>query len=161
MTLVELMISASIFTFAVAGYVASSVLFVQIARDHENRADFASDMRSGMEIMSFDVRNTDDVTARTDVSFSLSFPSSASVTYAFDKNTNTITRTQGGRARALFRNVSAFDVLTSESDEPSGSSLSYHENEISIETLSFSASRGSAGPSQISITNFTLSMRNK
>jgi len=159
MSLVELMISTGIFGFVVAGSIASTLLFAKIAADHENRADFASDMRSGMEILSFDVRNADNIFDRTDTSFSLSFPDGGSVRYSYD-NVGIITRRQNGDSREVFRSVNDFDVLTSEADEPSGGELDYNPEELSIETLGFSAGSGSSGPTKLRLNNFSLSMRN-
>lgn len=159
MSLVELMISAGIFTFVVAGAISSTVLFAKIAKDHENRADFASDMRIGMETLSFDVRNGDDIKSRSDTGFTLDFPRSASARYSYDANAKTITRTQSGTSKILFRNVSAFDVLRNIADEPSGGVLPFDDREVSIETLSFSANRGGDKTTDVTISNFTLSMR--
>lgn len=159
MSLVELMISTGIFGFVVAGSIASAMLFAKIAADHENRADFASDMRNGIETLSFDVRNADRISDRTERSFTLSFPDKDPVSYAYD-NIGILTRTQSGQSRDILRSVSEFDVLTSASDEPAGGELNFDEKKLSIETLSFSASRGSGDSTKVSLTNFTLTMRN-
>jgi hypothetical protein len=160
MSLVELMISTSIFGFVVAGSIASTMLFAKIAADHENRADFASDMRGGMETLSFDVRNADNIFDRTDTGFSLSFPDGSSVRYSYN-HIDSITRSQSGQSRKIFRSVSEFDVLTNEDDEPSGGLLSYNPDELSIELLRFSANSGSSGPTKLRLRNFSLSMRNE
>lgn len=159
MSLVEIIITTGVFSLVVAGALSSAMMFVKITADHENRSDFASDMRNGMETMSFDVRNALKVTARSDTSYSLSFRNSPSVTYSYN-NAGNITRTQNGQSQVVFRNVSEFDVLTNAADEPSGNELTYNDESVSIETLSLSASRGSSAPSTFSIKNFTLNMRN-
>lgn len=159
MTLVELLVSASILIFVVAGAISSIVLFTQIATDHENRSDFARDLRNGMEVMSFDVRNATGISNRSDTSFTLSFSEGSNVTYSYD-NTDTIYRTSSGQSRAVFRNVSEFDLLTSEADEPSNGALSYDRDVVSIERLTMSAQRGSSGSSEFSVTNFNINTRN-
>ncbi|PXA04504.1 hypothetical protein DDZ13_04835 [Coraliomargarita sinensis] len=153
------MVSTSVFGFVVAGSIASTMMFAKIAADHENRADFSSDMRNGMETLSFDVRNADAITNRTDTSFTLTFPTSGPVNYTYD-NIGVITRTQDGQSRDVFRSVDEFDVLTSAADEPTGDVLNYDKDELSIETLSFSAGRGSSNMTRLKATNFSLSMRN-
>lgn len=162
MTLVELIISTGVFSFVVAGSIASALLFAKIAKDHENRALFSTDMRIGMEVMSFDIRNASRVLSRMDTGFRLADAQGGNpVNYTFDEEAGTITRTGGGQSREVFRNVSDFDVLTSAADEPSGNLLAFNRDAISIETLSLSAPRGSGGTSNFSVTNFTVRMRNR
>lgn len=159
MSLVELLISTGIFGVVVAGSIASALLFARIAADHENRADFASDMRGGMEILSFDVRNANAISDRTERSFRLSFPNNAPVNYSYD-NVGILTRIQGGQSREVLRSVSEFDILTGVADEPASGELIFDQDELSIENLTFSAGRGSAGLTKVRISNATFTMRN-
>lgn len=156
-----LIISTGIFSAVVAGSIASTMLFTRIAADHENRADFSSSMRVGMEVLSFDVRNAQRVTTRSDTSFSLLFPDASTVSYAYDEKTAVVTRSQSGQSRTVFRNVREFDLLKSADDESTDSALTYDTNKISIEKLIFGAGSGSKGSSKISMADLSFSIRNR
>lgn len=160
MSLVELIISAGVVSLVVAGAIGSTLLFAKLAMDHENRADFASDIRIGFEQMSFDVRNAKRITSRTNTSFNLSFSDGTAVGYTYNQNTGVITRSESGNRRALLRNIDEFDVLTGVADQPADGSLRYDKNELSIEQLRFRASRGAAGSSKFDLQNITLKLRN-
>ena len=67
-------------------------------------------------------------------------------------------RTQGGSSRTIFSNVVKFDVLQSASDE-SGSTLTFKEDEISIESIEFEKHNGSMADTELKITDFTFKIR--
>ena len=158
--MIELMVSASIFAFVVAGATSSAILFAKIAADHENRADFNNDIRSGIETMSFDIRNASGVTQRNQRKFELAFADGSSVIYQWQKNNERVVRKENGSTHEVLGAISSFDVLVNESDEPSDGSLSYSDDEISIEEISFKATRGGAGNSGFTVKNITFTMRN-
>jgi len=160
MSLTELIVSTTILTLVVAGVTSSAILFASIATDHENRSDFTSDIRSGIEQMSFDVRNASGVDLRKQRRFDLSFPSGGSVTYHWQKNNERVVRKENGNTEVIFSNVADFDVLVSEGDEPSNGALSYADDEISIEEMTFKSSKGKTGDSGFTIVNFTFKIRN-
>lgn len=158
MTLVELMFSVSILLLAVAGSTSTAILFIKIATDHENRSDFSSDIRVGMERVSFDVRNARQITGRTDDGFTLINQNGIAVSYQFSPETGLVTRTSGSATGNIFSNVSTFDVLQNDADAPVG--MPFSDDEIAIERLEFTASNGTSRPTSRVITEFTLVGRN-
>ncbi len=160
MGLVELIVSMTVFSFVVVGSIASAILFAKLASSHENQADFRSDLRSGFEQLSFDVRNANSVSARSNTGFTLNYASSSSVTYAFNSSTHEITRSESGTSRTLFNDVTEFDVLVDATDATGNLALDFNKNELSIETITMQKSNGTGPDSKFSLTNFTLKPRN-
>jgi len=160
MTMIELMVSTTIFAFVVAGATSSAILFARIAADHENRADFNKDIRSGIETISFDVRNASGITQRNQKRFELAYPDGGSVIYQFQANNERVVRRENGSTEEILTGISSFDVLVSEGDEPGDGSLKFADDEISIEELSFKAPKGGAGDTGFTIKNFTFKIRN-
>lgn len=160
MSLIELMVSTTIFTFVVVGATASAILFANVAKDHENRSDFASNIRTGMELMSLDIRNASSVDLRRQRRFDLGFTDGRSVSYRWQKDREQIIRRENGNNEVVFSNIARFDILVSAGDEPSDGALSYEEDEISIEELTFKANRGGQDATGVTIENFTFKIRN-
>lgn len=157
MSLPELLVSTSIFSLVVVGSTASALLLAKIASDHENRADFSTDTRVGMEQITFDVRNADGVVNREDRSFVLSNTSDGNITYTFTPDTGKVTRKQGGTSIDIFSNVKNFDVLRNAADAPSG--MTFKADEIAIEELEFENSNGTSNATNLLIKQFALKIR--
>jgi len=159
MSLVELIIATGVLSFVLAGSIASTLMFIRLAANHERRAEISSDLRVGMELLSFDVRNASRISSRTDTSFSLTFVNSPAVQYAYNKSTGEVVRTENNRSRVLFNQVSAFDLLTGPTDEPTDGLLTYDSKQIAIETLQFGSGLGSSKSTNLMINNLRLSLR--
>lgn len=158
MSLPELVVSSTIFGLVVVGSTSSALLLAKIASDHENRADFSTDIRIGMEQMSFDVRNADSVKSRYQKQFTLVDKDGYNVRYKFDDSTGIVSRTYRGDSIDIFTNVITFDVLKDEADAPSG--MTFDEDEIGIETLEFEANNATSSATNTKITKFTIRGRN-
>ena len=159
MSLVEVMVSLSIASFIAIGSATSAILFAKIANAHENRSVFNMDVRNGLEQLSFDIRNSTEVTSRGDDRFTFKNGDGDVVEYRGNETDKKVTRTQGGSSRTIFSNVIKFDVLQSGSDE-SGSTLTFKDDEISIESIEFERHNGSMADSELKITDFTFKIRN-
>mgnify|MGYP006444555971 CR=1 FL=1 len=161
MSLVEVMVSLSIASFIAIGSATSAILFAKIANAHENRCEFNMDVRNGLEQLSFDIRNSTKVTSRGDDRFTLTFKNGDDddVEYRGNETDKKVIRTQGGSSRTIFSNVVKFDVLQSAGDE-SGSTLTFEDDEISIESIEFERHNGSMADSELKITDFTFKIRN-
>ena len=159
MSLVEVMVSLSIASFIAIGSATSAILFAKIANAHENRCEFNMDVRNGLEQLSFDIRNSTKVTSRGDDGFTLIFNDDDDVEYRGNETDKKVIRTQGGSSRTIFSNVVKFDVLQSAGDE-SGSTLTFEDDEISIESIEFERHNGSMADSELKITDFTFKIRN-
>lgn len=160
MSLAELIVSTTILTMVVAGVSSSAILFANIATGHENRADFAQDIRSGVERMSFDIRNASGVSERRQHSFELDYPDGGSVVYEWEKNNKQVVRKEDGDTEVIFGNIANFDLLVNEADEPSNGALRYSSDEVSIEELTFQSGKGKSGNSGLTVENFTFRIRN-
>ena len=163
MSLVEVIISLAIASFIAIGSATSAILFAKIANAHENRCEFNMDVRNGLEQLSFDIRNSNGVTSRGDDRFTLTFKDGDGdvvdvVEYRGNETDKKVTRTQGGSSRTIFSNVVKFDVLQSASDE-SGSTLTFEDDEISIESIEFEKHNGSMADTELKITDFTFKIR--
>ncbi len=160
MSMVELLVSITIFGFVSVGASSSAILFAKIASNHEHKSDFRKDMRLGFEQMSFDVRNANGVSNRTDSKFTLTFANSPNVQYWYDADTEIIYRQETGNSREIMmRNISTFDILTSAADVGSNTVLSFDDDEISLETITFRTGNGSGPESEMSMKNLTLKLR--
>ena len=157
MSLVEVMVSLSIASFIAIGSATSAILFAKIANAHENRCEFNMDVRNGLEQLSIDVRNSTKVTSRGDDGFTLIFNDDDDVEYRGNETDKNVTRTQGGSSRTIFSNVVKFDVLQS---GDSSSTLTFEDDEISIESIEFERHNGSMADSELKITDFTFKIRN-
>lgn len=156
----ELLISATIFGLVVVGSTGSALLLAKIAADHENRADFSTDIRAGMEQMAFDVRNADSVETRNNGRFVLGNADYGDVTYVFRFAENKVIRRQSGRPNQdIFTNVKTFDVLTSAADAPAG--MTFRSDEVAIEKLEFESSNGTGSPTERLIEQFALKLRKR
>ena len=82
------------------------------------------------------------------------------MSYRWQKDRERIIRRENGNNEVVFSNIARFDVLVSGGDEPSGGGLSYEEDEVSIEELSFKANRGGQDATGVTIENFTFKIRN-
>jgi type II secretory pathway pseudopilin PulG len=160
MTMIELMVSTTLLGLVVAGATSSAILFAKIAADHENRADFNNDIRSGIERMSFDIRNASGITDRQQQQFELTFPDGSTVVYEWQQNNKRVVRKEGGSTDEVLGSISSFDVLVGESDEPADGALTFASEELSIEELSFQAARGGAGNTGFTVKNITFATRN-
>ena len=158
-SLVEILVSTTVLGFVVAGSMGSAMLFAKIAADHENRSDFANDLRNGLEQMSLDVRNAARVDDRTQSRFDLTLVNGESVSWSYNTTADEVSRSVDGNTKVVMRNVAAFDVLRDASDEPSGGALPFDEGEISIERITFEEIRG-GGVTERTIENLTLKSRN-
>lgn len=158
MTLPELMISATIFSLVVVGSTASALLLAKIAADHENRADFSSDIRSGMEQMAFDVRNADSIVSRTNRRFILGNTSEGNITYQYDATNKKVIRRQSGITLDIFSHVKTFDVLKDAADAPSG--MTFDSDEIAVEKLEFESDNGTGNPTNVLMQQFAIKARN-
>lgn len=157
-TLPELLVSATIFGLVVVGSTASALLLAKIAADHENRADFSTDIRVGMEQMAFDVRNADSVKLRNNGRFVLANADEGDITYVYRSAEKKVIRRQGGSPNQdIFTNIKTFDVLTSAGDAPAG--MTFDAGEIAIETLEFESSNGTGHATDQLIQQFTLKLR--
>jgi hypothetical protein len=159
MSLVEVMISLAIGSFIAIGSAASAILFAKIANAHENRSVFNMDVRNGLEQLSFDIRNSNNVSSRGNDRFTLTFKDDDDVEYRGNETDKNVTRTQGGSVRTIFSNVIKFDVLQSAGDE-SGSTLTFDKDEISIESIEFERHNGAMADTELKITDFTFKIRN-
>ena len=157
MSLVEVMVSLSIASSIAIGSATSAILFAKIANAHENRCEFNMDVRNGLEQLSIDVRNSTKVTSRGDDGFTLIFNDDDDVEYRGNETDKNVTRTQGGSSRTIFSNVIKFDVLQS---GDSSSTLTFEDDEISIESIEFERHNGSMADSELKITDFTFKIRN-
>lgn len=158
MTFPELLISTTIFGLVVLGSTSSAILLAKIATDHENRAEFSTDLRIGMEQMSYDVRNAQDVDTRTQKKFTLVDKDGQKIIYKFDTSTGKVTRQYRGNTIDIFDNVVTFDVLMNADDAPNG--MTFNEDEIAIESLEFEASNSTRNATNQEITQFVLKGRN-
>ena len=158
MSLVEVMVALAIASFIAIGSATSAILFAKIANAHENRCEFNMDVRNGLEQLSFDIRNSNGVTSRGDDRFTFKNGDGVVVEYRGNETDKKVIRTQGGSSRTIFSNVVKFDVLQSASDE-SGSTLTFKEDEISIESIEFEKHNGSMADTELKITDFTFKIR--
>jgi hypothetical protein len=159
MSLVEVMVALAIASFIAIGSATSAILFAKIANAHENRCEFNMDVRNGLEQLSFDIRNSNGVTSRGDDRFTFKNGDGVVVEYRGNETDKKVIRTQGGSSRTIFSNVVKFDVLQSASDE-SGSTLTFKDDEISIESIEFEKHNGSMADTELKITDFTFKIRN-
>ena len=106
--------------------------------------------------MTFDTRNSTKV-SRGATRFVLTVDGS-NVVYRYNATNKEVERKEGNTVRTVFRNVVEFDVLQNSSD--SNSTLTFEEDEISIESIEFEKHNGSMPDSELSITNFTFKIRN-
>jgi hypothetical protein len=158
MSLPELLVSASIFGLVVVGSTGSALLLAKIAADHENRADFSTDTRVGMEQIAFDVRNANSIVSRDDQRFVLG-DAGGNITYVFLSRDNKVVRRQSGTPEQdVFTKVANFDVLISAADAPNG--MTFSANEIGIERLEFESGNGTGKATNRSIEPFTIRARN-
>lgn len=158
MTLPELLVSTTIFGLVVVGSTASALLLAKIAADHENRADFSSDIRFGMEQMAFDVRNANKIKNRTNRRFVLEQNGINDITYIFVTNSQKVERRQSGSpTQDIFTNVKTFDVLRNAADAPTG--MTYQDNEVAIEKLEFESANGTGDATNFLVQKFTLKAR--
>jgi len=158
MSLVEVMVALAIASFIAIGSATSAILFAKIANAHENRCEFNMDVRNGLEQLSFDIRNSNGVTSRGDDRFTFKNGDGVVVEYRGNETDKKVIRTQGGSSRTIFSNVVKFDVLQSASDE-SGSTLTFKDDEISIESIEFEKHNGSMADTELKITDFTFKIR--
>ncbi len=159
-TLVELMVSTSLTTMAVLGTVSATILFAQIANNHENHFDYYRDIRIAMEQLSQDVRNATDINSRTATGFTLTYSSSGSVTYSYDASSKQLNRTEDGTTREMLSNLAVFDLLVDATDADGNLDLEFNDKQIAIEALGFETSNGSAPSSVLELSNFTFTLRN-
>ncbi len=158
MTLPELLVSSTIFSLVVVGSTASALLLAKVAADHENRADFSTDIRVGMEQMAFDVRNADSVEGRTNRKFVLGNSDDGNITYVYRSAENKVIRQQSGSPNQdIFTNVKTFDVLTSSGDAPAG--MTFDSGEIAIEKLEFESSNGTGNATDLLVQQFAIKLR--
>ena len=157
MTLPELLVSTTIFGLVVVGSTGSALLLAKIATDHENRADFSTDIRSGMEHIAYDVRNADRIVSRTDGQFVLGKDKEADIIYTYNAADRKVTRRQNGGSRNIFNNVTNFDVLTGAADAPSG--MTFKNNEIAIEKLELESANGTGKGTKLVLEQFALKVR--
>ena len=157
MSLVEVMISLAIGSFIAIGSAASAILFAKIANAHENRSVFNMDVRNGLEQLSFDIRNSNNVSSRGNDRFTLTFKDDDDVEYRGNETDKKVTRTQGGSVRTIFSNVIKFDMLQS---GDSSSTLTFEDDEISIESIEFERHNGAMADTELKITDFTFKIRN-
>jgi outer membrane murein-binding lipoprotein Lpp len=156
----ELMVAITIFSIVVAGCLSSSLLFAKIANNHGNVAGFRNDLRFGFEDMASDVRNAKSISTRTNRMFTLTYSDNPDITYTYNATSKIVYRQESGSSRkAILHNVTAFDVLTSQSDSDDAM-LTYDEDQLSLEEIQMSAPNGSGPESMIQLTNFTLKLRN-
>jgi len=158
MSLVEVMVALAIASFIAIGSATSAILFAKIANAHEHRCEFNMDVRNGLEQLSFDIRNSNGVTSRGDDRFTFKNGDGVVVEYRGNETDKKVIRTQGGSSRTIFSNVVKFDVLQSASDE-SGSTLTFKDDEISIESIEFEKHNGSMADTELKITDFTFKIR--
>lgn len=113
-TLVEVMISATLSTFILAGVLSS---FLMLGRSGMNIAGYSeseSQIRKGIELFSEDVRMANNITWNSASSVTLTFPASTNkyagnhykVTYAYDSATS------GETAKSFYRKPGADDEET-------------------------------------------------
>jgi hypothetical protein len=158
MSLPELLVSTTIFGLVVVGSTGSALLLAKIAADHENRADFSTDTRAGMEQIAFDVRNADSILSRNNQSFVLG-DAGGNITYLFLPNDKKVVRWQSGTPqRDIFTKVANFDVLISAADAPNG--MTFRADEIGIEKLEFESGNGTGKATNRTIEAFTIRARN-
>ncbi|MFW6217951.1 MAG: PilW family protein [Verrucomicrobiota bacterium] len=160
MSLVEMIVSMSIFGLVVAGSVASAILFAKIASEHENQSDFSNDLRFGLEQLALDARNASGVADRRAEGFTFRYNDSGNVTYLFEKDYGIIVREENGTDRVLFSNVEDFDILVDAADAAANPDLEFAPNRISIERLDFGAGDGTASGSSRLLTNLSFTIRN-
>ncbi len=158
MSLPELIVSTTIFGLVVVGSTASALLLAKVASDHENRADFSTDIRNGMEQMAFDVRNADSIVSRADLYFVLGDENKGNITYRYLVADKKVIRSQNGNSIDIFTNVKTFDVLKDAADAPNG--MTYDKSEIAIEKLEFDSENGTGKASNLLIQQFALKARN-
>lgn len=158
MTLTELLISTTVFGLVVAGATSSAILLAKIATDHENRANFSTDIRVGMEQMSYDIRNAHSVKVRYQKQFTLVDKDDQNIVYKFDTSTGKVTRKYSNDTINIFTNVVTFDVLKDAADAPDG--MTFKEDEIGIEKLEFEASNATGKATNTEITQFVIKGRN-
>lgn len=158
MSLPELLVSTTIFGLVVVGSTGSALLLAKIAADHENRADFSTDTRAGMEQMAFDVRNADSIVSRNNQGFVLG-DASGNITYVLLPNDKKVVRRQAGTTQQdIFAKVANFDVLISAADAPAG--MTFRNDEIGIEELEFESGNGTGRATNRRIEQFTIRARN-
>ena len=157
-TISELLISTGVLGLVVTGSISSAILLAKIATDHENRSDFSTDIRMGMENMSYDVRNAQKISARFQKSFTLVDQEGNNIAYRFNEDTGKVVRSSQGSSIDIFSNVVTFDVLKDAGDAPSG--MTFNDDEIAIETLEFEASNATGKPTNTEISQIVIKARN-
>ena len=156
MTLVELIVSMSITMLVIAGVISSTLLFAKITKSHESMAEFQSDIRIGLQEMSFDIQNATRVSSRSNTAFTLVYSDGSTISYRLSGDE--IIRTASGASKVLFRDVTSFDVLSNSSD--SNDTLTYSSDELAIELIQLQNSNSIAPDTEVRLENFVYKLRN-
>lgn len=90
-TLVEVMISAALSTFILAGVLSTFLFLTRSGANLRNYADMESQARRGLELFAEDVRQASAITWNSQVQCTLTV-NSASIVYAYDSGARTFTR---------------------------------------------------------------------
>ena len=160
MSLVELIVAASLTTVAVLGTTSATILFAKIANNHENHFDHYRGLRIMMEQLSLDVRNASAISARSETGFTLSYSSSGDVAYSYDASSDELERTENGTTRRMLSNLAVFDLLVDASDAAGNPNLEFNDKQIAIEALGFETANGNAPDTTLELSNFTFTRRN-
>ncbi len=108
MTLVEVMVAASLASFVLAGVVSTFLFLGRSGANINNYSEMESEARNGLEYFAQDTRQASDLYWNSADSVQLTV-NSVAVTYAYDSAAGTFSRTVGGVTTNLVEGVSDFE----------------------------------------------------
>ena len=109
-TLVEILIVVTLGSMIMAGVTSSYIFLFKSSIGMGNYVDMNQQSRFAMELFGRDVRNASEVYTMTSSVLSIEVPSTTSsntVTYAYNAEAKTLTRTVGGVSRSILTDVNS------------------------------------------------------
>ncbi|WP_221030623.1 PilW family protein [Actomonas aquatica] len=107
LTLVEVMVGASLASFVLAGVVSTFLFLGRSGANISNYSEMETEARGGLELFAQDTRQASDLYWNSASSVRLSVGGS-SITYAYNSGDQTFTRTTGSGSTVLVSGVSEF-----------------------------------------------------
>lgn len=162
-TLVEVLVSASLASFILAGVLSTFLFLGRSGANLQNYSDMEAQARKGLEIFAEDVRQASAITWNSSTNVTLIVNSTA-VNYAYNGGTRIFSRTLGGTTTALITGVTAgtfafkaFNVAGTEMPLATAANLTAATSSTKQLQISLEASRTST--TVVAATNTVLSAR--
>lgn len=109
-TLVEVMVSAALSSFILAGVLSTFLFLGRSGANLNNYNDMESQARKALELFAEDTRQASAVAWTSDTSLTL-VVNAVSITYAYDSGAARFTRAVGGNTTTLLSGITTFNFL--------------------------------------------------